>query len=67
LRTFPHDMYKFRCITVEHNAYAQGPDMQRQLRDLLESKGYRYMTGTLHWPVEGGEDVDDFYVYPSLL
>lgn len=67
LSTFPFDRYKFRCITVEHNAPHVGPQQQNMIRELLEKNGYIFVKGNddvCNW---GHGPIDDFYVYPSLI
>lgn len=66
LSTFPFDRYKFRCMTVEHNAPHVGPKQQGLIRELLERNGYRFVKGNddvNHW---GHGPIDDFYIYPNL-
>jgi len=63
LSTFPYEKYKFRTLTVEHNAPHVGPVEQNRIRALLESKGYKYIRGnpdTHNW-CHG--PIDDFYVW----
>jgi len=43
LKAFPFDRYAFRVMTVEHNGF---PKAMTQLRQLLESKGYRIVKTT---------------------
>jgi hypothetical protein len=45
LKTFDFDNYKFRCITVEHNEPHVGPEIQMKIRGVLESNGYKYVSG----------------------
>jgi FkbM family methyltransferase len=62
LKTFPFDKYKFRCMTVEHNAPHIGNTQQMLIRNILESNGYRFVKGNddvHHW---GHGPIDDFYV-----
>lgn len=67
LSTFNFDKYKFRCITVEHNAPHIGSRQQNLIRELLEKNGYSFVKGNddvhnwRHGPI------DDFYVYSSLI
>ena len=67
LKTFNFEKYKFRCITVEHNAPHVGPQQQMLIRNLLESKGYKFIKGNddiLNWK---HDSIDDFYVFPELI
>jgi hypothetical protein len=67
LSTFPFEKYSFRCMTVEHNAPHQGPDMQMKIRRLLESKGYRFVKGNDDVQRWGHGPIDDFYVHPEHI
>ncbi len=67
LSTFPFDKYKFRCITVEHNAPHVGTGNQLLIRSLLEQNGYKFVKGNddiCNW--DHGP-IDDFYINPSLF
>jgi FkbM family methyltransferase len=66
LSTFPFDKYKFRCITVEHNAPHVGPKQQMMIRDLLENKGYKFVKGNDDVNNWGHGPIDDFYIYENL-
>ena len=63
LKTFPFDMYTFRCMTVEHNAPHVGPEQQMKIRELLEKNGYTYVKGNDDINNWGHGPIDDFYVY----
>lgn len=67
LSTFPFDKYKFRCITVEHNAPHVGPTQQRMIRELLERNGYRFVKGNDDVNNWGHGPIDDFYVHPEMV
>jgi FkbM family methyltransferase len=67
LSTFPFDRYKFRCITVEHNAPHVGPTQQILIRELLEKNGYKYVKGNDDVNNWGHGPIDDFYIYPNLV
>jgi FkbM family methyltransferase len=66
LSTFPFDKYKFRCITVEHNAPHIGPKQQNLIRDLLENNGYKFVKGNDDVNNWGHGPIDDFYVHKDL-
>lgn len=66
LRTFPFSRYRFRCITVEHNAPHVGAGMQLEIRALLEANGYRYVKGNDDVQGWGHGPIDDFYVYDEM-
>jgi FkbM family methyltransferase len=63
LSTFPFNKYKFRCITVEHNAPHIGPTQQLKIRQILEQNGYKYIKGNDDVHNWGHGQIDDFYVY----
>lgn len=67
LSTFPFNRYKFRCMTIEHNAPHIGSNMQMKIRKLLEENGYKYVKGNddVHNWKHG--PIDDFYVHPALV
>jgi FkbM family methyltransferase len=67
LSTFPFDKYKFRCITVEHNAPHVGPTQQLLIRDILEKNGYKYVKGNDDIHNWNHGPIDDFYIFPNLL
>ena len=67
LSTFPYDKYKFRTLTVEHNAPHVGPSEQEKIRILLESKGYRYIRGNEDIHNWGHGPIDDFYIWVGDL
>lgn len=65
LRTFPFDKYKFRCMTVEHNAPHIGDVQQMKIRTLLELNGYTYVRGNDDVHNWGHGSIDDFYINAS--
>lgn len=67
LSTFSFDKYKFRCMTVEHNAPHIGSQMQNKIRTLLESNGYKYIKGNDDVHGWGHGPIDDFYIHPDLF
>jgi len=67
LSTFPFNRYKFRCMTVEHNAPHVGPKMQIKIRNLLEANGYKYIKGNDNIHNWNHGPIDDFYVYSELV
>jgi len=67
LSTFPFDKYKFRCITVEHNAPHIGPKQQMLIRELLEKNNYRFVKGNDDVNNWGHGPIDDFYINPTLF
>jgi FkbM family methyltransferase len=67
LKTFPFDKYKFRCLTVEHNAPHIGPKQQMIIRDLLEKNGYKFVKGNDDIHNWGHGPIDDFYIHSELV
>ena len=66
LSTFPFNKYKFRCITVEHNAPHIGPKQQMLIRELLEKNNYRFVKGNDDVNNWGHGPIDDFYINTTL-
>ena len=67
LSTFPFSKYKFRVLTVEHNAPHVGPEQQIAIREILTKNGYKFIKGNddiLNW---GHGPIDDFYIHPELV
>lgn len=67
LSTFPFDKYKFRCITVEHNAPHVGPTQQMLIRNILEKNGYTFVKGNDDVNNWGHGPIDDFYVLKEII
>jgi hypothetical protein len=64
LKKIPFERYKFKVITIEHDAYRFG-DIYRNLeREFLEQRGYRLMVrNILDWVGQ----FEDWWVHESLL
>jgi FkbM family methyltransferase len=67
LSTFPFEKYKFRCLTVEHNAPHVGPVQQNLIREILEKNGYKYVKGNDDVHNWGHGPIDDFYIHSELI
>ena len=67
LSTFPFDKYKFKCITVEHNAPHVGTKQQMLIRDILEKNGYTFVKGNDDVNNWGHGPIDDFYIFKAIL
>jgi len=67
LSTFPFDKYKFKCITVEHNAPHIGTKQQILIRDILEKNGYTFVKGNDDVNNWGHGPIDDFYMFKALV
>jgi FkbM family methyltransferase len=63
LKNFPFDKYKFKCMTVEHNAPHVGTRQQMLIRELLEMNGYIFVKGNDDIHNWGHGPIDDFYIY----
>jgi FkbM family methyltransferase len=67
LSTFPFDKYRFRTLTVKHNAPHIGPVLQTKIRELLTANGYEYVKGNDDIRNWGHGPIDDFYIHPCAL
>ena len=70
-RVIPFDDYKFRCITIEHDAYLAGPAPREFQRYVLTQRGYFLLFGNIF--VEGlsdhgpNEAFEDWWVHPAFF
>lgn len=67
LSTFPFDKYKFRCITVEHNAPHVGIKPQMLIREILEKNGYTFVKGNDDVNNWAHGPIDDFYINSTII
>lgn len=70
LKILPFDTYKFRIITIEHDAYLHGDRYRAEQRQILTDKGYKLLCSNVLVPNPGhsgynGEDCpfEDWWVY----
>ena len=63
LQSLDFSRFRFRTITVEHNAPHVGPEYRQRLRSLLERNGYRWVKGNDDVQAWGHGPIDDFYVF----
>jgi hypothetical protein len=63
LRRLPHDQFRFRVITFEHDLSAGGAEVRRLSRELLQSLGYELVVNDIAW---GHRVVEDWWVAPEL-
>lgn len=63
LDSFDFSRFRFRTVTIEHNAPHVGPEYRQRLRSLLERNGYRWVKGNDDVHGWGHGPIDDFYVY----
>lgn len=57
--------WRFRVITVEHDAYRFGPLPRIAIREALDAAGYRLVCGNVR--AATGEEFEDWYVDPKLV
>jgi len=64
LKRIPHDLYKFRVITFEHDYTAGGALERQESRQYLRSLGYQLVVSDVSW-----KDwiVEDWWVHPGLV
>jgi hypothetical protein len=63
LKRIPHDKYKFRVITFEHDYSAGGVLVREESRKYLFSLGYQLVVNDISW---GNRIVEDWWVHPDL-
>jgi hypothetical protein len=64
LKRIPHDLYRFRVITFEHDYTAGGAAERMESRAYLGSLGYQLVVSDVSW-----KDwiVEDWWVHPDLV
>lgn len=72
LKILPFTDYKFRVITIEHDAYLHGDKYREEQRKILESNGYYLLCSNVLVPNPGhsgynGEDCpfEDWWIWPE--
>jgi hypothetical protein len=72
LKILPFDKYKFRVITIEHDAYLHGDKYRAEQRKVLEERGYKLACSNILVPTPGhsgwnGEPCpfEDWWVHPT--
>ena len=63
LKKLPHDKYRFRVITFEHDFSAGGEVVRAESRDFLNALGYTLVVSDVAW---GNRIVEDWWVHPAL-
>lgn len=43
IKMLPHDFYRFKCITIEHDAYLYADTYREQQRNFLKNNGYHLL------------------------
>lgn len=77
IKLLPHNQYKFRIITIEHDAYIHGNYYRQLQRDFLSELGYHLLASNVRIPdqcfrmLSGLNHLDnngfeDWWVHPSL-
>jgi hypothetical protein len=69
LKILPLDEYRFKVITIEHDAYLYGDEYREQQRSILESFGYLLLCSNVYVQQPGYEGkeypFEDWWVDPS--
>lgn len=73
LKILPFDEYRFRAITIEHDAYLYGDQYRAEQRKILEGHGYRLVCSNIIVPNPGHQGYDgispcpfeDWWVHPE--
>jgi len=72
LKILPFDKYRFKVITIEHDAYLHGDTYRKPQREILEDKGYELVCSNVLVPSPGhtgynGEDCpfEDWWIHPD--
>ena len=73
LKILPLDKYRFKVITIEHDAYLFGDTYRSAQREVLEEKGYRLVCANVLVPQPNHEGYDgkspcpfeDWWVHPD--
>ena len=64
LKRIPHQLYKFRVITFEHDYSAGGARERIESRAYLRSLGYQLVVGDVSW---ADWVVEDWWAHPGLV
>jgi hypothetical protein len=54
--------FTFRCITVEHDAYKQGVEPRKSLRELLTANGYKLFRGDVSYTDGPNPEFEDWWI-----
>jgi hypothetical protein len=63
LKAIPHDKYRFRVITFEHDLSSGGSAERDESRRFLSALGYRLVVNDVSW---GDHVVEDWWAHPDL-
>jgi hypothetical protein len=64
LKILPFDKYRFKVITIEHDAYLYGDTYRAEQREVLEAHGYRLVCSNILVPNPGHQGYDGFTPCP---
>lgn len=64
LQNFPFDQIKFRVITVEHDAYRNGPEYRQSILDIMQNHGYEVLCPDV---ADNGLSFEAWCVMPELV
>jgi len=64
LKILPFDKYRFRAITIEHDAYLYGDTYRAEQRKILEGHGYRLVCSNIVVPNPSHQGYDGFSLCP---
>ncbi len=64
IRNVPFDKTKFRVLTVEHDAYCASSPVRSEMRNLIQSYGYKLICADIC--CDPGKPFEDWWVCPEL-
>lgn len=71
LKILPHDKYRFKCITIEHDGYLYGDQYRKEQRRVLYDLGYHLLCANVYVQQNGWTKPDcafeDWWVEPDLV
>jgi hypothetical protein len=65
IKTFDFNKRKIKCMTFEHDAYADGPEMAEESRNFLTNMGLKIICKDV--TVLDGKAFEDWYINPDLV
>jgi hypothetical protein len=71
LSILPFNNYKFKVITIEHDAYLYGDTYREPQREILHKNGYVLLCGNVyveeHGDSTGNREFEDWWIHPDLV
>lgn len=71
LKKLPFSEYKFKVITIEHDAYLYGDKYQKEQRKILKTEGYKLLCSNVYVQQPGFDrpncPFEDWWVYPEYF